>query len=150
MSVEFIHCSRAKLSGVQLSTFYGWTIGPRGPTVRPQKVDSWAPDSLALEQCINSTDIYVFKMLAAFIYYKYIILKMYIPQPCAQRAHRKPSTDIYPPNVGRIYPIQKYILQNAHSLTLRPKGTQKTSQNVHFLTRIQYQNINSTDMYSSN
>ena len=48
MSVEFIHCSWAELSGAQLSTFSGRTIGPRtvgpqGPTVRPEKVDSWAP-----------------------------------------------------------------------------------------------------------
>ena len=62
MSVEFIHCSRAELSGAQLSAPKKWTVGPRGPTirgpiVRPEKVDSWAPDSSALEQCMNSTDI---------------------------------------------------------------------------------------------
>ena len=42
-SVEFIHCSKAKLSGAQLSTFSGRTVGPCplfrgpiawGPTVR--------------------------------------------------------------------------------------------------------------------
>ena len=96
------------------------TIGPRGPSVRgpivrPEKVDSWAPDSSALEQCINSTDIcspnisntniyidvyitkctflnfvpegrtetlqltYIPQMLAAYIQYKYIHYKMYIP-----------------------------------------------------------------------
>ena len=31
---------------------------------------------------------------------------MYIPQPCAQRAHRNLSTGIYSPNVGSLYPIQ--------------------------------------------
>ena len=41
MSVEFIHCSRAELSGAQLSTFSGRTIGPRGPTVRGPTV--WGP-----------------------------------------------------------------------------------------------------------
>ena len=29
----------------------------RGPIVHPEKVDSWAPDSWALWQCIKSTDI---------------------------------------------------------------------------------------------
>ena len=29
MSVEFIHCSIAKLSGAQLSTFLGRIVGPR-------------------------------------------------------------------------------------------------------------------------
>ena len=91
----------AQLSGAQLSAPKKWTVGPRtvgprgpavrGPTVRPEKLDSWAPDSLALEQCINSTDIYVLEMLAAYIHYKCLILRMYISQPCVQRAHRNPS-----------------------------------------------------------
>ena len=34
MSVDFIHCHMAQLSGAQQSTFSGWTIGPR--TVGPQ------------------------------------------------------------------------------------------------------------------
>ena len=116
-----------------------------GPNCPPPKVDSWAPDSLALEQCINSIDIcspnisntniyidvyitkctflnfvpegrtetlqltYIPQMLAAYIQYKYIILKMYIPQPCAQSAHRNSSTYIHPPCVGMIYPIPTYI-----------------------------------------
>ena len=57
MSVEFIHCSRAKLSGAQLSSFSGRTVGPRtvgprgptvrGPTVHFLRADSWAPDRWA-------------------------------------------------------------------------------------------------------
>ena len=39
-----------------------------------------------------------------------------------------------PQNVGSIYSIQIYVYV----------------KNVHFVTRIQYQNMNSTDMYSSN
>ena len=49
------------------------------------------------------------KLLAANIRYKYIFLKMYIPQLCARRAHRNPPTYIYPPNVGMIYPIPTHI-----------------------------------------
>ena len=33
----------------------------------------------------------------------------HLSQPSAQRAHRHPPTVIYPPNVGRIYPIQIYL-----------------------------------------
>ena len=36
-------------------------------------------------------------------------LEMYIPQPCAQRAHRNPPTDIYSRNVGSLYPIPIYL-----------------------------------------
>ena len=38
-------CPRAQLSGAQLSTLKKWTVGPRGPVVQPEKLDSWAPDS---------------------------------------------------------------------------------------------------------
>ena len=85
----------AKILRTYVSRIYTLLQGRtfRGPIVRPEKVDSWAPD---LEQCINSTDI------------------------CSS-------------NVGSIYPIQIYIdiyiiLQNVHSLTLRPKGAQKPSK----------------------
>ena len=137
------------------------TVGPRGPTfrgptVRPQKVDSWAPDSWApgpncpgpnwppwksgllgpgqlghvamykinwhlFPKCwqhISNTNIY--------------ITKCTFPYPAPQRAHRKPPTDIYPPNVGRIYPIQIYILQHVHSLTLGPKGRTENLQLTYF------------------
>ena len=33
----------------------------------------------------------------------------HLSQPSARRAHRHPPTVIYPPNVGRIYPIQIYL-----------------------------------------
>ena len=125
-SVEFIHCSRAKLSGAQLSTFWGrtvgprtvgpldswapdsWapgqlgpgqlgprtvgprTIGPRGPTVRPEKVDCWAPRTVGPWGNVQNQLTFVPQMWAAYI--QYIHYKKYI-----------------------------------HSLTLRPKGAQKTS-----------------------
>ena len=87
------------------------------------------------------------KWLASYILYKYTFLKMYIPQPCAQRAHRNPATYIHPPSVGMIYPISTYIFKR-HILpkllasniqskyiflkipTLCPKGTQNPS-NLH-------------------
>ena len=34
---------------------------------------------------------------------------MHIPQTSAQRANKHPPIDIYPPIVGRIYPIPVYI-----------------------------------------
>ena len=34
------------------------------------------------------------------------------------------QTDTFSPNVGNVYPIQMYILENAHSPTPRPKGAQ--------------------------
>ena len=60
------------------------------------------------------------------------ITKCTFPYPAPQRAHRKPPTDIYPPNVGRIYPIQIYILQHVHSLTLGPKGRTENLQLTYF------------------
>ena len=69
-------------------------------------------------------------MLAGYIQYNYIFLKMYIPQLCARRAHRNPPTYIYPQIVGMLYPMQIYIFKNVHSLTLCLKGTQKPS-NLH-------------------
>ena len=38
------------------------------------------------------------------------ILLTHVSQPSARRAHRHLSTVIYPPIVGRIYPIQIYLL----------------------------------------
>ena len=62
--------------GAQLSTFWGWKVGPR--TVGPRTVgpwDIWSPDSSALEQCINSTDTCSPNVGSIYpIYYK-----MYIP-----------------------------------------------------------------------
>ena len=55
---------------------------------------------------------------------------MYIPPPCARRAHRNPTTYIPPPSVGMIYSIPTYIYKNVYSPTLRPKGAQKPS-NLH-------------------
>ena len=74
---------------------------------------------------------------------------MYIHQPCAQRAHIHPTTDInsncwqYKPNtnnyiqltyisqiVGSIYPVKIYMLGNAHFSNLHTKGAQ-TPPNWH-------------------
>jgi len=57
------------------------------------------------------------KLLAAYIQYKYTFSKMYIPQPCARRAHRNPPNYIYPTSVGMIYPIPTYIF-NWHILPI--------------------------------
>ena len=57
---------------------------------------------------------------------------MHILQPRARRAHRHPPTDTFSPIVGNVYPIQMYILENAHSPTLRPKGAQTPSKLTHF------------------
>ena len=74
---------------------------------------------------------YIPQLLAVYIQYKRIFLKMHIPQPptviyppntnihisntnihipkpCGRRAHRHHPTDTYPPIVGRIYPIPVY------------------------------------------
>ena len=40
---------------------------------------------------------------------KYLEILTHLSQPSARRAHRHPPTVIYPPNVGRIYPIQIYL-----------------------------------------
>ena len=44
-------------------------------------------------------------LLAWYIQYQHIYSKMYIPPPCARRAHRNPSTYIHPQSVGMIYSI---------------------------------------------
>ena len=51
------------------------------------------------------------KLLASYIQYKYIFLKMYIPQTCTRRTHSNPATYIHPPSVGMIYPISTYIFK---------------------------------------
>ena len=38
----------------------------------------------------------------------------HVPQSSARRAHRHPPTVIYPPNVGRIYPVQIYVILLYH------------------------------------
>ena len=65
------------------------------------------------------------QVLAWYIQYQNIYSKMYIPQPCARRAQRNPTSHIDPPSVGMIYSIPTYIFKNVHSPTLRPKGAQK-------------------------
>ena len=47
------------------------------------------------------------------------------------------SFDIYSPIVSSVYPIQMYILKNAHSPTLRPKGTQ-TPTKLHISLLAEY------------
>ena len=46
------------------------------------------------------------QLLAEHIQYKYISQNMYMPQPCARRAHRQPQTEQHSTTVGRIYPVK--------------------------------------------
>ena len=58
---------------------------------------------------------YIPQMLAEYIQYKYIYIQLtHVPQSSARRAHRHPPTVIYPPNVGRIYPVQIYVILLYH------------------------------------
>ena len=66
-------------------------------------------------------NIYVLEMLAAYIHYKYLILRMYIPQPCVQRAHRNPSTYIHPPSVDMIYHVNDIYIYIQYQLTFIPQ-----------------------------
>ena len=43
---------------------------------------------------------------------------MFIPQPCAQRAHRHPPTEQHSTIVGSMYSTEIHILKNVHSPTL--------------------------------
>ena len=70
---------------------------------------------------------------------------MYIPQPCARRAHRNPTTHIDPTSVGMIYSIPTYTFKNVHSPTLRPKGAQKLS-NLRSAPKC-WHNISNTNLY---
>ena len=104
MSGEFIHCSRAKLSGAQLSTFWGRIVGPR--TVGPRTVgplDSWAlgqrPSNWHISpnswQDLSNTSIWIQltcipQMLAAYFQYEYKNKNIYIKEPCAQTANTHP------------------------------------------------------------
>ena len=92
---------------------------------------SWSSDSCPLWQKISDS-----------------CLLTHINQPCAQRAHRNPSTDVYSPNVGSIYPIQIYTLQTVHSWAHRNPPTDTFPQLL--VWYIQHQYINTTDMYSAN
>ena len=94
-------CHRAQLSGAQLSAPKKWTVGPR--TVGPRGPTVRGPiDHPEKVDC-------------------------WAPDSWAMWQCIK-STDICSPNVGSIYPIQIYTLQNVHSLTLRPKGRTENLQ----------------------
>ena len=60
-------------------------LGPGAQLSALKKVDSWTPDSLALEQCINSTDICsqnfgsIYPIQIYIDIYRYVYYKMYIP-----------------------------------------------------------------------
>ena len=56
---------------------------------------------------------------------------MHIPQPCSRREHWHPPNDIYPPIVGRIYPIPIY----------------KNSTDIYFPNC--WQNISNTNEYKT-
>ena len=101
MSVEFIHFSRAKLSGAQLSTFSGWTIGPRrvGPWGRNPPIDIYPP----IVGRIYPIPVCIPQMLAAYIQYEYEKYVCYRTLLCIT------STELYSQNFGSLYPIQVYI-----------------------------------------
>ena len=96
-------------------------------------------------QHIRSTDIYSPNCWLHISNTNIYFVTIYIFQPCARKAHRNPPTDVYFPNVGSIYPMQIYILPNVHFWAHR---TLKLTQLL--VWYIQYQYINTTDMYSSN
>ena len=52
---------------------------------------------------------------------------MHILQPAPEGRTDTLQTDTFSPIVGNVYPIQMYILENAHSPTPRPKGAQTPS-----------------------
>ena len=72
----------------------------------PNPASKGRTETLQSSKCwhdISNTNIYIQltfipQMLAKYIQYKYISQKMYIPQPCARRAHRHPPTWIYSAN----------------------------------------------------
>ena len=74
---------------------------------------------------------------------------MYIPQPCARRAHRNPPADIYSPN-GSLCPILVCIIRKCTFFNPAPEGRTETSpidiysQNVGSLYPIQ---VNITKSY---
>ena len=154
--------SCGEIPWIEIWNFSTWQISSP-PTCRWSRWQIWGMD-------ISNTNIYIQltfipQMLAKYIQFKYIILIMYIPQPCAQRAHRNPSTYIHPPCVGMIYPIPTYIF-NWHifpKLLVKicpieiyypaPEGRSETPQHT-FLPQVlawyvQCQYINTTGMYSS-
>ena len=55
---------------------------------------------------------YIPQILEIYIQCKYTYYKMYnmFPNPVPERARRNPSTDIFLPIIGSIYPIQTYKL----------------------------------------
>ena len=60
-------------------------------------------------QNIYSTDIYSPNVGSIYP------IQMYIPQPCARRAHSNPPTYIHPPSVGMIYPTPNVCPQRRMS-----------------------------------
>ena len=72
-------------------------------------------------QHIYSTDFYSPSVGRIYPIQIYIILKIYIPQTCAQRAHRNLITYIHPLSVGMIYPIPIYTTGMYSSMKLEHK-----------------------------
>ena len=104
-------------------------------------------DAYPIPTDIFNLHIYILpKLFAAYIQHRYIFQNIYIPQPCARRAHRNYPTYIHPPNcwhdisntniyiqrtyipqiVGSIYSIQIYISTNLYSQTPAPEGRTET------------------------
>ena len=114
----------AQLSGAQLSALKKWTVGPPGQLGPGEMYKiNWHlfpkcgrhisniyitkkytfPNPAPKGRTENLQLTYIPQMLAAYIWYKYICYKMYIPKPCARRVHRRPPTDMYPPKCWHIY-----------------------------------------------
>ena len=88
------------------------------------------------------------QVLAWYIQYQHIYSKMYIPPPCARRAHRNSPNSIQPLSVGIIYPIPTYIFNWHIFPNPAPEGRTETLQ-LTFIPQvlawyIQYQHITST------
>ena len=73
------------------------------------------------------------QLLAEHVQYKYMSQNMYMPQPCARRAHRQPQTEQHSTIVGRIYPIQMYTPQTNNTPKLLAEHIQYKymSQNMY-------------------
>ena len=125
--------------GAQLSTFWGRTVGPRGPSVHFSRVDNRAPDSWALWQkpsnwhifpkccqLLSNMSIYNIELLIYIIYQQ-----IYVTKTCARRAYRKPSICFKLPKCWQlIYNTNIYYKTYIHQL----KGSTETLQLAYTLT----------------
>ena len=87
---------RNAISRLERNTLSNWKRNTF-PTLRPKGAQTPSNCHISPKcwQNISNTNIF--------------ILLTHVSQPSARRAHRHPPTVIYPPNVGRKYPIQIYL-----------------------------------------